>query len=270
MLTLELMGLLALGILWVNTLLVAGAALTPLGEMWSRLRRNLRPAEVTAGNDDGVVAAHVIEQVGRKAADDDARQAILFHDCTYRSELAGGALSVDGETIELTSSASKNAIEVWVSPAERKERAEAIGDFDTAYKAARKAKGYRREVRSTVRVGQQVWFAAGTGDSPPVLATFDPRSFLRGRIAMVFAFQLAMVALSGAATFLALYPPVFGTMSTVGGVLGLVHFLLVMQPLGVTVREACLLPHVAVTRGSWVKTGSEGTGISAEMGSSAA
>lgn len=261
MLTLEIMGLLGLAILWVNTLLVVGAALTPLAELLSRLRRGFRRGEIEEGADDGVLAAHVVEQVGRQASDDAARQAILFHDRAYRSELAGGVVALDGERLSLDAGAP---VEVWFSQEEKRERAEsAASDFDEAYRASKKAKGFVRDIACALREGQPVWLAQGSDRAPLLLASFDPRGFLRARIAIVIGFQLAMLAISALLTWLCLHPPVFGTVSTVGGALALVHFLLVMQPLGVTVRELALLPHQAIVRGTWVKTGSEGAGVAA-------
>lgn len=263
MLTFEIMGVLGLAILWVNTLLVVGAALTPLSELWSRLRRAWQPAEILEGAADGVLAEHVVEQIGRKASDDRDRQAILFHDRAYRSELAGGVIDVAGEKVPL----EPGEVEVWIPQADKIERAtHPAADFEEAYRASRRAKGFVREVRSALREGQTVWFAPGEkGSAPVLLASFDPRGWLRGRIALVIVFQVAMIALSAVATYLCLYPPLFGTISKLGGLLGLVHFLLIMQPLGVTVREAALLPHVAVLRQSWVKTGSEGKGVTAQL-----
>ncbi|HZO12649.1 MAG TPA: hypothetical protein VFB62_05315, partial [Polyangiaceae bacterium] len=60
-------------------------------------------------------------------------------------------------------------------------------------------------------------------------------------------------------TYLALYPPIFGTVSIVGGALGLVFFLLV-QPAGTAIRDAVRVPSVAQLRGSWVRPKSEGQG----------
>lgn len=264
MLTLEIMGLLGLAILWVNTLLVVGAALTPLAELLARLARDLRRGEITEGADDGVLAVHVVEQVGRQASDDAARQAILFHDRAYRSELAGGVVTIEGEALPI---AAGEPVEVWVAPRPKREsRASSAADFDEAYRASRRAKGYARDIQSELREGEPVWLASATEGAPLLLASFDPRGYLRARVAIVIAFQLAMLAISAAVTWLCIYPPVFGTVSTVGGALGLVHYLLVLQPLGVTVREFALLPHQAIVRGSWIKPGSEGEGVTTRLG----
>ncbi len=231
MLTYAIMGALALAILWVNTLLVVGAALTPLSQLLSRLRRPLREGKIEAGHDDGILARHIVEQVGRRASDDAARQAVLFHDRAYRSELAAGVIRSGEEVLELDS----RPAQVWVTLQQKREQANTPGDFEEAYRASKRAKGYARSVVSTLRSGDSVWFS----DTPELwLSSFDPRPWLRTRVAMVVGFQLAMTAVSALVTWLCLYPPVFGTISTIGGALGLVHFLLVLQPLGVTVREA--------------------------------
>ncbi len=263
MLTFEIMGVLALAVLWVNTLLTVGAALTPLGELWARLRQPFRRGEILEATDSEVLATHIVEQVGRRAADDQARQAILFHDRAYRSSVAGGTVALAGEHLPIEPGVP---VEVWVSSADKRALAESpAADFDEAYRASRKAKGYLREVTSSLRVGDPVWVAPPSATTPLILvAGFEPRAWLRARLALVLGFQLAMLALSAGVTFLCLYPPVFGTVSIVGAALGLVHFLLVLQPLGVEVRDAVLLPHLAPVRGTWVKPGSEGTGVTAE------
>ncbi len=265
MLTQELMGLLGLGILWVNTLLVVLAARTPLAALISGARRKLQRAVVVEGADDGTFAVHVVQQVGRKASDDAGRQAILFHDRGYRSEVAGGVLHVEGGGRVVVD--ADQAGQIWVPREERLQLSEFPGaEFDDAYRMSQKAKGYARELRSHVREKQTVWFAPATEDANMLVATFDARGWLRARVAMVITFQLGMLSLSALATWLCLYPPIFGPVSTAGGLLGLVHFLLIMQPLGVTVREAALLPHEGIVRGSWAKPDSEGTGVDANLG----
>src|SRR5262245_24231097 len=103
MLTREVMGLLCLAILWVNTLLVVLAAFGPLREhlaVLARIRRHgLRRGRVVRGCEDGVFARHTVAQVGRRASDDADRQAILFHDRDYQSRLFGGAVAIEGEEL---------------------------------------------------------------------------------------------------------------------------------------------------------------------------
>lgn len=267
MLTYEIMGLLALGILWVNTLLLAGAALTPLGELLGYLRRwrrdGLLRAEVLEGNDDGVLARYEVEQTGHKAADDEDRHAIAFHDRAYRSLVLGGRLDVDGEQLALEQT---DDAEVWLTATEKKAAAGCPGAsaFEDAYPQARKAKGWRRHVRHDLRTGDRVVVHAcregdrlvPPADGPLVIATHDPRGWCRAKVALVLGFQLMVLALASGITYLALYPPLFGTVSTIGGVAGLAYFLTI-QAVGVALREATLAPPRAALRGSWLRP--EGT-----------
>ena len=198
MLTYEIMGLLALGILWVNTLLLAGAAITPLRELLGNLRRwrrdGLLVGEVVRGAEDGVLARYEVEQTGHKAADDDDRAAIAFHDRSYRSLVLGGGVEVDGEQLEIEPAEG----EVWLTAAEKNAAAACPdpGAFEEAYPQARKAKGWRRHVRHDIRRGDTVFLhAAREGDrlrppedAPLLVATHDPRGWCRSRAALVIGF----------------------------------------------------------------------------------
>ena len=152
----------------------------------------------------------------------------MFHDKAYRSV-------VDGEPGE-----------VWVTAAAKRDAAACASreTLDSALTQARKAKGYARTVNVEVAAGQTVWTAEG------FVSTFDPASWAYRRVALVVAYQLFVLASVAAITFVATYPPVFGTVSTIGGVAGLLWFVLI-QPLGVAAQEAVLLPHEAILRGSW-------------------
>lgn len=254
MLTREIMGLFALAILWVNTLLVVAATLGQLRGLlrWLGTLRALRSAAVKAAP-HGELARFSVEQVGRRAADDDDRPAILFHDRSRRGEVLGGELEIAGERVTLAPGG-----EVWVDP-EALKRAAACPSatlFDTAHAAARKAKGHVRTVTVAVQTGDVIHVVVAPG-RPTLVATFDPRPLLRRKAALLAGFSLAMAGASAGITLLCLVPPVFGFWSTVGGVLGLVHFLLVLQPLGVTVRDKARLPSDTELRGSWFRPGSE-------------
>lgn len=262
MLSYEIMGLLALGVLWINTLLLAGAALTPLGELLGRLRRMRRDglidATVVAGAEGGVFARYEVEQTGHKAADDEDRPAIAFHDRAYRSFVFGGRVEVEGDELEV----AVDDGEVWISATDKAEASACPGAeaFEAAYASARKAKGWRRLVQRDVAVGAPVLLhlrrdgqrLVAPEDGPAMVATFDPRPWCRAKAALVVGFQLLVIALASGITYLALYPPLFGTVSTIGGVAGLVYFITV-QAVGVSLRETALLPPVAPLRGSWLR-----------------
>src|SRR5262245_34094906 len=123
MLSNELMGVLALAVVWVTTLLVVGAMAQRITAI-AGLRRRMRPlapgevgvglveGEVGPGHGDAndgsgngkaasaddafTIAVHRIEQVGRQAADDHDRRAIVFSDRSYAGEMLGGTLKRDG------------------------------------------------------------------------------------------------------------------------------------------------------------------------------
>jgi hypothetical protein len=275
----EHLGLLAFAILWVNTLLVVGAAFWPLRQLlgWLKRFRSEGLIEATvlieaAALGDGAIAEHRIEQVGRRASDDADRQAILFHDRSLHGTVLGGRVrTLDGDELELAS-VEGDAAEIWVARSAQNERAACPSEtaFDEAYRPACRAKGFVRQVVTPIAAGERVWIAAqrdggqlvGSPQAPMLVATVNPRSYCRSRVLLVFLFMMATLALAAGVSWLALYPPVFGTVSTIGGAVGLVYFLLV-QPAGVMLRDAVLPPSRLFLRGSWVKSGSEGKGAPA-------
>src|SRR5262245_50221061 len=98
MLSKEVMGALALGILWVNTLLIAAAAYQDLRALLARRRQlgaasaqgiGLYHGRVARGRGEGgAFAVHRIEQVGRAA--DGEERVILFADRSAEGEVFGG------------------------------------------------------------------------------------------------------------------------------------------------------------------------------------
>lgn len=275
MLSNELMGLLALAIVWVNTLLVLAAAGRELSALAARRRwmRPLAPGEVGAGLVEGVVAEvadgagalarHHVDQVGRQAADDHGRHAILFADRAYRGEVLGGAVRAGDLTIALP---KVGEAEVWL-PAEAIRAAAACPGEDelgAAYAEAKKARGFSRTVTVDVGPGARVFVAGevrrGDGlsvhplpDARLLVSTSDPREVCARHMRRVVLFMIAVPVIAAACTAVALYPPHFGLVSTLGGALCLAYFLLV-QPAGTALRDAVLLPHRAILRGSWVSS----------------
>src|SRR5688500_11719493 len=129
MLTREVMGVLALGILWVNTLLVVAAALGRLRAIRA-LGRSLVPV-VSGQVTRGPLARYSVEQVGRAAEGPDA---IVFSDRAYTSAVLGGAIEPGGPIGE-------NArAEVWVGEAEvaRAAACPGVEAFDAAFRDAKK------------------------------------------------------------------------------------------------------------------------------------
>jgi len=275
MLSREVMGLLALGILWVNTLLVVGAAGGELSRLL-RLWRFVRPLDLGApgvgarrGRVDsglgpsGQLAEHRVEQVGRQAADDHDRPAIAFSDRSYAGTCFGGAVEADGATLHLEAGLEA---EIWPDPSAMRASAAKVTAFDHAYQQARKAKGYVRTVTSELGAGAHVWVAGDVatrgerrvlqsasvgGTRRVVVSAIDPRAWCSRKIALLGVFVLGTLLVAAGATAVALWPPHFGVVSTVGGALCLAYFLLI-QPLGTAVRDAVRPPSRAILRGSWV------------------
>ena len=118
----EWLGLLALAILWVNVLLVAGAALAQrrrLGEIrasWlaARARGELVEGVVERGDGpDGALAIRRIEQSGR-AMTVGGPDRILFTDRRAQSASLGGAVRSGDRVIEV---AAQDGAEIWIDDA---------------------------------------------------------------------------------------------------------------------------------------------------------
>lgn len=273
MLTREVMGVFALGVLWLNTLLVVLAALARARDLLAR-RSEMKLLDEKQPSGYGVLTGHIetagdappaeltIEQVGRHAAG--AKRAILWHDRSHASAIRGGALVV-GDTKLPIEAASEAAAEVWLdeSAVVAAARCESDAAFDATYPAAKKARGSARTVRTSIDAGTKVWVVSearptddgallGPGASRPlIIATFDPRSWLASRATWLVLFAPVALALCGACTAVALWKPVFDSpVSKVGGLLCFVYFLLVL-PAGTRMRDATALPNVRALRGRW-------------------
>src|SRR5262249_46481052 len=97
------------------------------------------------------------------------------------------------------------------------------------------------------RDGKRILVPAASG---LLVATMDPRAVLARRAALTVAFISGAILLAAACTAIALWPPVFGRVSTIGGALCLLFFLLV-QPAGTALRDAVRVPSCALVRGAW-------------------
>jgi hypothetical protein len=254
------LGVGALVVLWVNTGLVVLAACRPIAQLLDYRRRFLGGAAGVIVEGEPL-AHHVIAQIGRCASDDSDRRAIIFHDSDHHGRLTGGVIEVgDAQRLEIDGLPNED-IEVWIDEARRAAVVANLeeADFDEAYRAAAKARGYRREVCASVGVGCMIWFADLDRAGRALLANFDPVAWCLRRMVWGMLGVLAMIGVLLGVTGLLLQPPIFGPMSTLGGVFGLLYFLLV-QPAGVMIRDALAPPSRSKLRGSWVQLGSEGLG----------
>lgn len=267
------MGLLALGILWVNTLLIVLSALKEAAALSARRRAmpllppgargpGLLEGRVLRGaGRTGALAGRRVDQVGRAGSGDAGRETILFSDRKYDGEIYGGAVEVPGESgppraLEVS---PVMVAEVWMPPAAMREAAAcpSASRFDEAYPHARKARGYSRTVEAMLRPGSPVWILGERtlGADPPevvptLIAGLDPRAWCRSKVLGLVAFSVAVLVVASGCTAVALVPPVFGGVSKLGGALCLGFFLLV-QPAGTAMREAVRSPAQAVLQGRW-------------------
>jgi hypothetical protein len=276
MLSRELMGALALAILWVNTLLIAAAASKEIAALraW---RRRLEPIEgdsgtgllratVTSGaGPGGALAVHRVEQLGRAATNDDGgRRVILFSDRSLAGEAFGGTVTREGSAVEITVEAD-GAAEVWVAASTLEASAACPSDavFDAAFADAKKARGHARTVLGAA-TGEVFLFGQlrargdglALGPARPgglLVATFDPRPWLDRKIALAALFIAGDLTIAAACSAVALWPPRFGLVSTLGGAACL-GFFLIIQPAGTALRDAVRLPSRASLRGRWMRS----------------
>ena len=227
------MGLFALGVLWLNTLLIAAAALLHRRELGQHLRRlvearragRLAEAEVGAGSGpDGAFVTRTVRQRGR-AVTTGGPDRILLTEVSVELACHGGELRIDGTPRRIEA----GRWDVWLAPSATGTRTRS--DFDACFAEASTHKGLATALVQRVGAGARVYWLEGE-----LLSAIDPVATLETRRAGLLAFAAVAILLAGGVTALALVPPVFGTVSTIGGALALLFFVLV-QPAGVRVRN---------------------------------
>jgi hypothetical protein len=243
----DLLGLGALAALWVNTLLIVAHAGLQRGDL-ARRRDRLRGARHGRVSEGSPLAEARTVQVARSRGDGQ----VHFHDRGYESESFGGTLQLAGESLQVPAIGAGGAVEVWVDPRRMREAGRCVSpeDFDSLYAGACKARGAERVIRQALSAGDEIWLVPADGEGPLWLSGVDPAPWIARQRALLLAFMLGSLALLGLCSVLALWPPVYGTISTLGGALCLAFFLLV-QPVAATLGERVLPLHRAVLRGRW-------------------
>jgi hypothetical protein len=245
----EWMGLALLALAWVTAGLIALDALIDARAMLRRLRAwQGRLVQGTARAPE--LAAHEVEQRVRPL--DGATPGLIFFDRAHVSAVRGGAVEVGGDTVEVTGAPDA---EVWVDEATRRRAAAcpSATDFDALAQKAQGAAGGLRTVRTAVRAGQPVWLVGarrGARVEAQVVATFEPRGWVRDRLMRIAGLLLVNAAWVTAGTMLALWPPAFGRLSQLGAVVLIGHFL-GMTPLAMAARERSRTPARQFIRGTW-------------------
>jgi hypothetical protein len=245
------MGMLALGIFWVNTLLIAAATLKERAKLVARRMAlgSVSRGKILRGDGPrGVLATFEVMQRGRLTAADPP--SILFSQRALRHTVSGGCLALeDGSEVGIRP--SENG-EVWVDDATFRVAASCPSDvaFERAAIDARKADGFVRTVIVELTAGRDVF--AARGEASLLVATMDPRVWLARRMRLAHAFVVAEIVVAGACSATALHSPRFGTLSTLGGAASLAFFLIV-QPLGTLVRDTLVPPSRARRTTTWAR-----------------
>ncbi len=247
----EFLGLFGLSVSVVNGLMVAldlGISARELRTLGRRFDGRLRSG---ISETDGL-ASHSIEQRVRRL--DRASPALGFRDRAHESSIAGGLVSFGDERVTLEGAANA---EVWTSDDEKNDAARLdAGKFRALFDQAKTARGVVRSVRTEVKAGQRVWVVGDrNGDRfvASLVATFDPRSFLRVRLGAIVRVVLLDVLWVAVGMTLALTTPHFGTLSVVGALLLLFH-LIGITPIAMKVRLSCRTPAFAFLHGSTTET----------------
>lgn len=247
------MGAFALAIVWLNTILIAASAWKgagALGVTLSGLRASLRRGElvrarvVRGEGEGGVIAERRVQQVGR-AMTTNGPDRILFTDRASETCIRGGEVEIDGVSVALAPADAQ----VWTL--EGSGRREPDG-FDAAWSRAATNKGVESGLVIGVGAGD-VWIRGkrdGARISADLVATLSPIAVISRARMGLHLFALGSLVTVAGITAICLVPPVFGTVSTVGGVLMIAFFILV-QPLGVMVRDATRLPPERLVGGIW-------------------
>jgi hypothetical protein len=250
----EWLGVLALAILWINTLLIAAAALqqrAALGALRTRLAEAERSGALIKGvveegrGPEGAFAVRRIEQTGR-AMTVPGPDRILFTDREASAELFGGVVRGDDGCAHEIGARAGEGLEVWVedgAPARR------IGsDFEAAWSRASTHKGFSSRIEQVVGRGARV-VVHRDGDRLRI-AALDPLAFVDRKRRLLAGFAAASILGCAVTTVLACWPPAFGAVSTLGGVLAIAFFLGI-QPIGTIVRDAAKLPPERCVGGIW-------------------
>ena len=249
MLSPQVMGLAVLGLAWITAVMIALDALIDARAMWKRLGEwKITLLQGTAVANE--LAVHEVEQRVKQLDGDEP--GLVFFDRKHVSTVHGGLVGVGTEQLEVVSA---RAAEVWI---DSDTRAAAAGcssraAFDGMNTSAQAAGGGLRTVRTSIKSGAQVWISGakqGAKLEATLVANFDPRGWAKSRLATIAGMITLNFAWVAVGTVVALWPPVFGVVSTVGAVVLIGHFL-GMTALAMTFREKSRTPAIAFLRGTW-------------------
>ncbi len=251
MLTNELMGAFCLGVVWLNTLLIAAHVWQAQRALAKLLAGLGAPVEADVVDATPSLAEVRVAQIGR-AITTSGPDRILFTEASRSARVLGGTVEIAGEQVTVSSA---EGARVWSAEASGT-RAET--DFDAAFRGASTNRGLGSDL--VVAVGaprRRVWLA-GARDGATLAAALvsdrDPRAVVASGRGRAFVFVAASLGVLAGITALALVRPWFSGLSTLGGALAVAHFLAV-QPLAVALRESIAPPEQRRVGGIWQRPG---------------
>lgn len=289
MLTPELMGILALCVVWINTGLIIAASF----QTWVSLRNRKRAAmrelrwqpqreglvELRVADNPELDTSFVFKakQIGRIA--NKTKNTIVFADSEFQSQCLGTRLSLPDKSartigVEVPETSD---FELWLNEERVRQYADNYSHegFAQALRAAQTGKGFERRLAIPFKPVQRFWLYArideanaeprqGTSQTsvesrwkvvqslyhPLLVSEVDPIGWYQKKMRLNIGFMLFTFLSASGLSALALRSPAFGTVSTLGAALLLVYFLLI-QPAGVWIADRSRTPNQAEIRGLW-------------------
>jgi hypothetical protein len=231
----EWLGIFALGAIVINTWLIVISA-WKRRQLLGEIRKSWADAKQgTVEHGDGphgILARRSVSQIGR-ALTVRGPDRIEYTDTCSESEFFGGTISrPNAEPITL---APASDVELWLADANPPRD----DDFEDAWTCASTNKGFATRVTLSVGPGTRIWMCRDEDNLR--IATLDPLAFCDRMRRILALFCVGSLLTLTLVAVLACTPPVFGSVSTLGAALGVAFFLLI-QPLGVAVRDFTLLP----------------------------
>ena len=267
--TVQIIAWLLLAYFWLHTILMALDA-NMSSRSLKRLLNSMSPRSGENGSsiervkinslsgEQDYFAAETVEQVGRSRGDG----SIHFHERGRHGDCRGGVVELQsGEKIGIPSlSLIPGERELWINPGPVQKKALVFSkeDFEGAYPPSQKARGWVRSLKSLWTTGDELWIVSaselkeGGANDIRYFCDFEPRAWLARRIWALRFFAIALLVGALGCSIFALWPPLFGTVSTLGAFATLVYFNSVQLFL-VLAKNAADVPGKVQIGGKWSK-----------------
>jgi hypothetical protein len=184
-----------------------------------RLLAGARRGRIARGDGKGgALVTLAMEQAGR-ALDGEPRAIDASHGAV-ETRVHGGAVEVEGETIEIAEGAK---LRVWLDDAAYDAAGALEAGFDAAFEQAEKPKGYARPLELSASTGDEVWIAGD--ERARMVSTIDPNAWTAGARRLLGTYIALHLAASSIACAVALSAPMDHWIAKLGGALCLACFL---------------------------------------------